>query len=92
MSHALSGGHCGLPRSHLVSLAVKLLDIPEAVIEMAIDEELSEGVLVADTLDDVPSAFLAPLYNAERSIVSQIRRLRTGSPSWGSIDAVRAIP
>jgi len=70
LSEAAGEGHCGLPRMHLVSLAVKLLDIPEAVIEMAIDEELSEGVVVADMLDDVPSAFLAPLHNAERSIVS----------------------
>ncbi|MGF6965773.1 exodeoxyribonuclease V alpha subunit [Paraburkholderia sp. WC7.3g] len=92
LSEAAGEGHCGLPRTHLVSLAVKLLDIPEAIIETAIDAELSEGVVVADMLYDVPSVFLAPLYNAERSIVSQILRLRTGSPSWGSMDAARAIP
>jgi exodeoxyribonuclease V alpha subunit len=75
-----------------VSLAVKLLEIPQLVIEDAIDQELAEEVVVADTVDGVPSVFLAPLYNAERSIVSQVKRLQSGSPPWTAFDADKAIP
>ncbi|WP_246530528.1 MULTISPECIES: SF1B family DNA helicase RecD2 [Paraburkholderia] len=92
LSEAAGEGHCGLPRSQLVSLAVKLLEIPQAVIEDAIDQELAEEVVIADTVDGVPSVFLAPLYNAERSIVSQIKRLSSGSPPWSAFDAGKAIP
>jgi exodeoxyribonuclease V alpha subunit len=92
LSEAAGEGHCGLPRSQLVSLTVKLLEIPQPVIEDAIEQELAEEVVIADTVDGVPSVFLAPLYNAERSIVSQVQRLKSGSPPWTAFDADRAIP
>lgn len=92
LSVAAGEGHCGLPRSQLVSLAVKLLEIPESIFEHAIDKELAEEVVIADTVGDVPSIFLATLYNAERSIVSQIKRLGSGSPPWTTFDADKAIP
>ena len=92
LAEAAGDGHCGLPRSELVSLAVKLLDIEQSVIEEAIDQELAEQIVIADTVDGIPSVFLASLYNAERSIVSQIKRLRTGTPPWSSVDTDKAIP
>lgn len=92
LAEAAGDGHCGLPRSELVSLAVKLLDIEQSVIEEAIDQELAEQIVIADTVDGIPSVFLASLYNAERSIVSQIKRLRSGTPPWSSVDTDKAIP
>ncbi|MDF3886329.1 SF1B family DNA helicase RecD2 [Cupriavidus basilensis] len=92
LSEAAGDGHCGLPRSQLVSLAVKLLEIPQPIIEDAIDQELAEEVVIADTVDGVPSVFLAPLYHAERSIVAQVKRLASGSPPWSAFDADKAIP
>jgi len=92
LSEAAGDGHCGLPRSQLVSLAVKLLEIPQPIIEDAIDQELAEEVVIADTVDGVPSVFLAPLYHAERSIVSQVKRLASGAPPWSAFDADKAIP
>lgn len=92
LAEAAAEGHCGLPRSKLVSLAVKLLDIEQPVIEDAIDQELAEQIVIIDTVDDIPSVFLASLYNAERSIVSQITRLRSGTPAWSSLDTDKAIP
>jgi exodeoxyribonuclease V alpha subunit len=92
LAEAAGEGHCGLPRSELVSLAVKLLDIEQPVIEEAIEQELAEQIVIADTVDGIPSVFLASLYNAERSIVSQIKRLRSGAPPWSSVDTDKAIP
>ncbi len=92
LSEASGEGHCGLPRTQLLTLAVTLLDIPHPIIEDAIDQELDEGIVIADTVDGVPSVFLAPLYNAERLIVTQINRLRLGSPPWTTVDADKALP
>jgi exodeoxyribonuclease V alpha subunit len=92
LAEAASEGHCGLPRSELVSLAAKLLDIEQPAIEAAIDQELAEQIVIADTVDGIPSVFLASLYNAERSIASQIKRLRSGTPPWSSVDTDKAIP
>lgn len=92
LSEASGDGHCGLPRTELVKLAIELLAIPEGVIESAIDNELNEGIVVADTIDDMPGIFLSHLYNAERSIVKQIHRLQSGTLPWSVIDTEKAIP
>lgn len=89
---AAGEGHCGLPRAQLVDLAVKLLDIPPSLIEEAIEQEVAAGVVIADTVEDMPCVFLAPLYNAERSLAAQVKRLAAGSPSWTAFDADKAIP
>ena len=96
VSHALaeasSQGHCGLPYAELVPLAVKLLQIPTDVIELAIAQEIADEVVVADTVDGKPCVFLAPLYQAERSIAEHIGRLKGGAPAWPATDADKAIP
>jgi exodeoxyribonuclease V alpha subunit len=43
-------------------------------------------------VDQQPCVFLAPLYQAERSIADQIKRLCTGRPNWPAADADKAIP
>jgi exodeoxyribonuclease V alpha subunit len=84
-------GHCGLPRVKLVALAVKLLEIPESIIEAAIDAELKEEVVIADTVEGAASVFLAPLYQAERSIAGHVTRLKSGSPPWDRFDGDKSI-
>ncbi len=73
-------------------LAVELLKIPSEVIERAIAREIADQILVADTVEQQPCVFLAALYQAERSIADQIKRLYTGRPVWPEADADRAIP
>jgi exodeoxyribonuclease V alpha subunit len=92
LSEASSEGHCGLPRPQLIELAVKLLQIPTPVIEQAIDQEIADEGLVADTVEGQPSVFLAALYHAERAIAGHIQRLKTGSAPWSAFDADKAIP
>jgi exodeoxyribonuclease V alpha subunit len=92
LSEASAQGHCGLPYTELVPLAVKLLDIPEAIIETAIAQEISSEVLFPDTVDSHPCVFMAPLYHAEQSIAAHIRRLKTGRTTLPAFDADKAIP
>jgi len=96
ISHALaeaSGeGHCGLPRTQLIELATKLLEIPTPIIETAIDAELADNTLVADTVDGEPSVFLGSFHHAEQSIAEHVTRLAHGALPWTAIDANKAIP
>ena len=78
--------------ARLVPLAVKLLQIPAEVIELAIKQEIADEVVVADTVDGKACIFLAPLYQAERSIAEHIGRLKAGVPAWPAADANKAIP
>ncbi len=88
---AASEGHCGLARVRLIELAVKLLEIPAPLIESAIDAEIDIETLIADTVDGLPSVFLATLYHAEQSIAAHIERLQQGSPPWNAIEPDKAI-
>jgi exodeoxyribonuclease V alpha subunit len=92
LTEASSQGHCGLPHAELVPLAVKLLDIPETLIEAAIAQEIADKVLILDTVEGQPCVFLAPLYYAEQSIAAQIRRLWASAAALPAFDADKAIP
>jgi exodeoxyribonuclease V alpha subunit len=92
LTEASGQGHCGLPYAELVPLAVKLLDIPEAIIETAIAQEIADKVLLPDSVNGQPCVFLAPLYYAEQSIAAQIQRLKNDATTLPSFDADKAIP
>jgi exodeoxyribonuclease V alpha subunit len=84
-------GHCAAYRDHLVEAAVKLLAIPEGIIEQAIAAELREENLIAEPIAGQPALFLTALQRAERGIAEHVARL-LGTPAWGPIATERAIP
>ncbi|MDQ1902694.1 ATP-dependent RecD-like DNA helicase [Paracoccus sp. WLY502] len=92
LSEAMGDGHCGLPRAELTGLAETLLDVPPALIESAIGDELAEGSVTADRVGEADCIFLTGLYGAERAIAAHLGRLGTGPLPWPAIDADRALP
>ena len=92
LAGAMDDGHCGLPVDDLRQVAARLLEVPAELVDQALQMELGEGRVVADTVDNVPCVFLAGLYAAERNIAARIRRLAEGAPPWPSIDAGKALP
>lgn len=89
----LSGdGHCAAPHDTLIKEAEKLLQIPEATLEEAIQEEIAQENLVPEEIDGVPCLFLTPLHRAELGVANSIKRILGGPPPWGQIDAVKAFP
>ena len=92
LTEAMDEGHCGLPLTHLVPMAVKLLEVPPEVIETALDLELQDGEVIADSVENERCIFLAGLYRAERAIAERLRGLGAAQLPWPSIDADKAIP
>src|SRR4051812_24743717 len=91
LAEALDVGHCGLPEDELRRLAAELLEIPPEVVDAALELELADGAVVADTVDQRACVFLAGLHRAERDIAERLLRLARGSPPWPVIDADRAL-
>ncbi len=89
---AVSNGHCGLPEDDLLKLARELLDIPQPTLAEAVRLETAEGSVVADTVKERRCIFLMHLWHAEREIADRLTALADGDPSWGVIDAGKAIP
>ena len=81
-------GHCAAPPEKLVAMAIKLLDIPEGIIEEAIASEQAEENLILDR----ELLFLTPLHRAEVGCASHVQRLMCGGPPWGTIDPEKALP
>jgi exodeoxyribonuclease V alpha subunit len=65
--------------------------LESALIQSALELELSEGSVVADALAGEPAIFLAHLHRDERHIAEWLQELAAGAPPWGAIDAGRAI-
>ena len=92
LTEAMDEGHCGLPAEELGPLAAGLLDVPDDVIRTALDLELAEGTVVADTVADTPCVFLGALYRAERAIAERLLDIAAGRLPWPPIDVERALP
>jgi len=71
--------------------ATRRVPLEPEQIQTALDLELAEGALVADSLAGEPAIFLAHLHKAERQIAESLRELAQGAPPWGAIDATKAI-
>jgi exodeoxyribonuclease V alpha subunit len=92
LTEAMDEGHCGLPTEELVPSAVKLLEVPGELVQTALDLELSDGTVVADTVADTACIFLGGLYRAEQVIAERILCLVNGRLPWSFIDPEKALP
>jgi exodeoxyribonuclease V alpha subunit len=88
---AVADGHCGLSEDQLLTSAEMLLEIPKETLADALIQEVREGSLVADVVDDQRVVFLAHLWRAERLIAQRLRELSKEPPPWPAIDAERAM-
>src|SRR5687768_218296 len=86
LAEAMDEGHCGLPTDELRALAVELLAITPERIDSALELELVEGAVVADTVAGRACVFLAGLYRAEQGIAERLRGLATGNPPWPAVE------
>src|ERR1700720_2648275 len=92
LTEGMDDGHCGLPTDELTPLAVELLEVPAQLIQTALDLELAERTVVADTVGETACIFLAGLYRAEQVIAERILRLVIGTLPWPYIDPEKALP
>ena len=92
LTEAMDDGHCGLPTEQLAPLAVELLEVPRELVQTALDLELAEGNVIADTVGDMPCVFLGGLYRAEKAIADRVLRLANGPLPWPYIDPDKALP
>ena len=78
LTEAMDEGHCGLPIEELVPLTVDLLEVPKELVLTALDLELADGTVIADTVGTTACVFLGGLYRAEQVIAERLRCLVIG--------------
>src|SRR4051794_5362441 len=92
LTEAMDEGHCGLPRDQLVPLAAGLLEVPPELVQTALELELVERAVIADTVGEQSCIFLTGLYRAEQVIADRLLRLAHGALPWPEIDPDKALP
>jgi exodeoxyribonuclease V alpha subunit len=92
LTEAMDDGHCGLPTDELLSLAEGLLEVSVELVQTALDLELADGTVVADTVGETGCVFLAGLHRAERNIADRLLGLSGGSLPWPWVDSDKALP
>jgi exodeoxyribonuclease V alpha subunit len=92
LTEAMDEGHCGLPTEELTPLAVELLEVPRELIQTALDLELAERTVIADTVEGRACIFLAGLYRAEQVIAQRILQLANGTLPRPYVDPAKALP
>jgi exodeoxyribonuclease V alpha subunit len=92
LTEAMDEGHCGLPVEELVPLAVELLEVDKGLVQTAMDLELADGTVIADTVGETACIFLAGLYRAEKVIAERLLRLTNGTLPWQFIGGDKALP
>jgi hypothetical protein len=50
LTEATDEGHCGLPTEELLPLTTELLEVPQDLVKTALDLELADGTVIADTV------------------------------------------
>jgi len=91
LAQALDEGQCGLPREDLLHRAEQLLDVSVELVHQALDAELVDGTVVADTAEGRECVFLTWLHTLERQIAGRLRLLAAQPPSRPAIDTAKAL-
>ena len=88
---ATQAGHCALPASQLHQEAVKVLEIPETIVDEALAWMIAQGQLLRESLEGEDLIFLPHLASAERVIAARIGQLAHGRADYPPIDLEKAI-
>ncbi|NLF69753.1 MAG: ATP-dependent RecD-like DNA helicase [Candidatus Anammoximicrobium sp.] len=72
----LSGeGHCGYPEAGAVERTVNLVEIPQEIVQRAVEDAIGDGSVVRERVGDEPWLFLTPLHRAETGLAKSVQRL-----------------
>src|SRR6516162_6161336 len=88
---ATSDGHCALPLGKLKLAAVKLLEVPEPIVEQALSQMLTSGSLLLEEIDGEPLIFLPHLRKAEEGIAAKVKLLAGLPTLYPEIDFEKAV-
>jgi len=87
-----SSGHCAAEVEALVKASIELLDVPEALVEAAIESEITEKRLIPDIIRGKNCLFTAGFYYAETASVERLTALLEGELPWGQLEVQKAVP
>ena len=77
-----NNGNCACPEADSIRKTAEILEIDEACILEAAQEEIAAQELIRDSIGEVPCLFLPALYFYEKAIAEKIRDLQQVALPW----------
>jgi exodeoxyribonuclease V alpha subunit len=68
-------GHVGYPEAGAVERTVNLVEIPQEIVQRAVEEALENGSVVREPIDGEPWLYLAALHRAETGLAKSVQRM-----------------
>ncbi len=85
-------GHCACEKQILIENTEKLLEIPAAIIEEALNNEVKVENIICESISQKNYFYLPSLYRAEQGVAQHLRRLLSIKIlPWGTIELFNAI-
>jgi exodeoxyribonuclease V alpha subunit len=91
LAELTSEGHRGAPRDELIKATAKILEIPAAIVESALDEVLRQERVVERRSSESPLIYLASLDTAEQRLAASLFELSQGQHPCPAIKVDKAI-
>ena len=80
LEHNLQNGHCFIPQDKLTAATARILDVPPALTEDALDTLVSQGRIVVHTLRGISACYLDYVHEAEQTVADKIRSMSATVP------------
>jgi exodeoxyribonuclease V alpha subunit len=84
-------GHCGAPREELVKATAKILEVPAAIVESALDEVLHQERVIQRRNSESALIYLAALDAAEQRLAASLFELSQGQHPCPGIKVDKAV-
>ena len=65
LSYNARNGHCFIPRHKLAAATAQLINVPESLVEMSLDEQINLGAIVCERVANVEGCYLARIHEDE---------------------------
>ncbi len=65
LSYNARNGHCFIPRNKLIAATSQLINVPESLVDMCLDEQFNLGAIVCERVVNVEGCYLSRIYEDE---------------------------
>lgn len=76
LSEYSTQGHCAILPQELIEQTMTMLEISADIVSTAVNNELSNGNVIQDNINDQVYLYIAPLYYAEQGVAGSLHRLQ----------------
>ena len=72
LSYNTRNGHCFIPRNKLIAATSQLINVPESLVDMTLDEQINLGAIICERVVNVEGCYLSRIYEDECEVARRL--------------------